>query len=656
MQVLTRGGISPQNKHKVFFASHEMDHAEYIKSLGDDVLRFVNAALYYDDTFGKELDINDVLEMQLIIVPITYRLLEEPNYARDVVLKIALENNIPVLPIEVEKEASMLFDKVIGKLQCLSKISNDGSELPYGEKLEIYLNNIFPTEQENEDIKEVFDLNVFISYRKKDRKVLNEIVKLILATSGCERIGFWYDEYLKAGEKYDDAIDNAIKNSDVVLLIGTENIYDGNNYVVTDEYPSAFEKYKKPMISIEMDNIDVDKFYTTFPEIKIKMSYTRRSEWKDILNQIIDTYGNRKSRSLYNNYLIALAYHSGTNVEKDVDKAIAILEDNVNKGHIISIDKLMELYSVANGVSLNIERVFELAYIRIKCYEEILKEEFIEENLYNYCSSLYDYSAFCRESGNIGLAITSLESIINICSKIQDIENLSSYKLVLFAFSDLALLFDAQGEYEKANEYRKVWNKLSNLAMDQDSKEYRRSRFVSMVQEGDSALKTGEFAKAKMLYDEACEYSKGVYENNPNVSTRSDYSSVLERYGDYYLEIQEFEKSVEYYDAAVQLACENRYEDNNLHTMRTIYWRFYCAGKAALAGNDIMTARTYFNKASNAFIKITKAMEGSPIEEQLKYAPEIRRVYELLYNINLQIGKVEDAKGVLFMIKQLSDI
>lgn len=161
MQVLTRGGISPQNKHKVFFASHEMDHAEYIKSLGDDVLRFVNAALYYDDTFGKELNINDVLEMQLIIVPIIYRLLEEPNYARDVVLKIALENNIPVLPIEVEKEASMLFDKVIGKLQCLSKISNDGSELPYGEKLEIYLNNIFPTEQENEDIKEVFDLNVF---------------------------------------------------------------------------------------------------------------------------------------------------------------------------------------------------------------------------------------------------------------------------------------------------------------------------------------------------------------------------------------------------------------------------------------------------------------------------------------------------------------
>ena len=62
-------------------------------------------------------------------------------------------------------------------------------------------------------VRAAFDAYIFLSYRKKDRRYANELMKLIHSHPQCRDIAIWYDEFLTPGENFRVNIEKILKTS-----------------------------------------------------------------------------------------------------------------------------------------------------------------------------------------------------------------------------------------------------------------------------------------------------------------------------------------------------------------------------------------------------------------------------------------------------------
>lgn len=144
--------------------------------------------------------------MQLVVIPITTKFLLKENQAYKLVYKIANESYILVLPIMQEKNIEVLFNEKCGDIQYLQEFVSDPNAIGYEEKLGKFLNSVLISDELAEKIRNAFDAYIFLSYRKKDRKYAQELMKLIHKNEFCRNIAIWYDEFLVPGENFNDAI------------------------------------------------------------------------------------------------------------------------------------------------------------------------------------------------------------------------------------------------------------------------------------------------------------------------------------------------------------------------------------------------------------------------------------------------------------------
>ena len=82
----TRGKTSAQGKPRVYFCCHPEDHDLYFEEICADILKTQNCAIWYKDTPTAPTDEavrEDLKQMQLVVIPITAKLLQTPNTAMD---------------------------------------------------------------------------------------------------------------------------------------------------------------------------------------------------------------------------------------------------------------------------------------------------------------------------------------------------------------------------------------------------------------------------------------------------------------------------------------------------------------------------------------------------------------------------------------------
>jgi hypothetical protein len=146
-------------------------------------------------------------------MPVTTKLLTTENAALDAEFRFAIERHIPVLPLMQEGGLDELFSQKCGDLQYLDKAKSarDLTEIPYEEKLKNYLESVLVSDEMAEKIRAAFDAYVFLSYRKKDRKYAQELMRLIHKNDFCRDIAIWYDEFLTPGENFNESIREALK-------------------------------------------------------------------------------------------------------------------------------------------------------------------------------------------------------------------------------------------------------------------------------------------------------------------------------------------------------------------------------------------------------------------------------------------------------------
>ena len=245
MKYITRGGSNPQGKAKVYFCAADADADAMLAPLSEEILACRNCAVWYHPV-GEALDEaahrEALAEMRLFLIPVTEKLLTEPSRARDLEIPFAVEHHIPVLPLMQEDGLLSLYPSVFGETQYLSALEDDETGISYEDKYARFIDAVLVGGELAQRVRSAFDSYIFLSYRKKDRKYADALMRLIHKNKALLGVAIWYDEFLVPGENFNDAITEAMDKCAAVALAVTPNLVCEENYVAGVEYPLSLEK------------------------------------------------------------------------------------------------------------------------------------------------------------------------------------------------------------------------------------------------------------------------------------------------------------------------------------------------------------------------------------------------------------------------------
>lgn len=376
LSCITRNNSNPKGKPKVYFTCHPKDFKRYLEILCEDIFEIHDCAIYYTEDMTVELsDKNSfvVLErMNLFVIPVTYCLLSEPNRTMDFDFRFAMEKHIPVLPIMMEFGIDELYNKPdkFGELQYINPYSRDPTEIGYKEKLKKYLKSILISEQLAQRVRKAFDAYVFLSYRKKDRKYANELMRMIHSDSELRDVAIWFDEFLTPGESFKENIDKMLNSSELFALLVTPSLLerpDGKpNFVMGEEYP-AMKASGKEILPVEMEQTDKHALLSSYEGIPdcvdIRDDVAFRERFLASIKRAAISENNNEP---IHNYLIGLAYLDGIDVEINREYARKLFEGAHESGVIEATKQLSEMYALGIGVEYNIYKAAEYELIVLK--------------------------------------------------------------------------------------------------------------------------------------------------------------------------------------------------------------------------------------------------------------------------------------------------
>ena len=447
----TRGGSIPDNKPRVYFTCHPDDFDKYFETLCNDILNALDCAVFYTDDMNKDLtDANAQIyleRMNLFVIPVTLDLLTRPNRAMEFDFRFAKEKHIPVLPLLIDTDIYSLYKKPenFGEMQYLKPFSKDETAIDYKDKLKKHLTTVIVSNELVKQIRETFDAYIFLSYRKKDHKFANELMKLIHKDPRFESIAIWFDEFLTPGEGFRDNIKRYLNDSIIFTLLVTPNLLehhaDGTpNFIMAEEYPSA-KKLNKPVIPAEMEETDIDLLKLYYSDIPDCSDIKDESGFYDRLKDSLPkTTINENRDDPLHNYLIGLAYLNGIDVEIDRDKGIRLITKAAEAGLPDAMRKLFLSYSFGENVETDYDKALLWS---IKLYELHVNE--LGEEHPDTLLALVEMGCAYLKAGDFGNAIDFLEKSYSLICKVHGEESPEA----LTALGDLAEAYGKNGDVIK---------------------------------------------------------------------------------------------------------------------------------------------------------------------------------------------------------------
>lgn len=442
--------INPQGKPRVYFACHEQDFKGYFQTICDDILKISNCAVYYYEE-EPEQDEDFFLNqgrMNLLVMPVTSRLLYLPNRAMDVEFSYAAAHHIPVLPLMQESGLEEKYKEKFGDLQFLNKYDPDPTALPYADKLKKYLEAVLVGDALAERIRAAFDAYIFLSYRKKDRKLAQELMKLIHKNPLCRSLAIWYDEFLTPGESFNDAIRDALEKSDLFMLAVTPNLVNEINYIMTTEYPMAREA-GKPILPARMEDTDREALAKLYPAIPEDID-PRAGE---ILLERLRFLAKQKNDSdPEHNFFVGLAYLTGIDVEVDHPYAVEMITSAAEAGLTEAMEKLAFMYETGEGVKRDYmtaiswrEKLVEQARQRWE------SEECTEDCWYAYLECLWGLGNAWKAIWNLSKAKQVFKQMCEVAEifKLFD-EGLKTSRYVMLSYHVLGCIAQEQSSIDEA--------------------------------------------------------------------------------------------------------------------------------------------------------------------------------------------------------------
>ena len=460
----TKGNGSPKGKPRVYFTSHPADFTGCFDKICEDIFKTHDCAVYYTEDMAEEIPSEDMqtdLESNnLLVVPVTARLLTEPNRAMGRDVFYAIQKHIPVLPVMMEPGLDNLYSQPdkFGKIQYLNPGSGDETEISYSEKLKNYLESVLISNETAGRIREAFDSYVFLSYRKKDRRYANALMKLIHSVPEYQDIAIWYDEFLTPGESFAENIRKAMDKSKLFLLAVTPNLLEEPegkpNFVMAVEYPEAV-KAGITVVPVMLEDTDPIQLREKYPGIGHCVNLYRDNDLREYFLPALNAVaGNQQQKNAEHYYLIGLAYLDGIDVEVNREQGIRLITAAAKHNHLEAMRKLYHIYSTGQGAALD--------YREAHRWAEMIAAKYMHEYGEAHEDTLLALTDLACSLANLGEDIKALElqEYILMLSKKSHTDRKIGH---LIFVSNLAGSYFRMGNYGKAKEYwSSIYKELSS--------------------------------------------------------------------------------------------------------------------------------------------------------------------------------------------------
>lgn len=596
---LTRESTSPQGKPAVYFTAHPADQGVYLKSIAQEILNDQNCALYYLDGEVNPKDRSeyefDLLHMQLLVVPVTSRLLTTANRAMDVDVPFALSHNIPVLPLVQEKNLEEQFGKKFGDLQFLDATSTDSTAIDFSDKLANYLDAVLVGDDLAREVRAAFDAYIFLSYRKKDRQQANELMRLIHQDPRCRSIAIWYDEFLTPGESFNDAIKNALENSDLFALAITPNIIKGDNYVLSTEYPLA-KKLDKSILPVEMVSTwrwNLTRKLKGLPDIidgnRPDLIATRTIE------AITSLPATGEDDDPQHRFFIGLAYLSGIDVEVDQEYGVKMISSSADDGCLEAIQKLVWMYNTGDGVARDYDKAIEWQEKLIAALKDELvtsDDPDIAATLFEAMRQLAQFNFDLRRFDKAEDAFNELLGCVKGMS-LDDDDPLRRY--VSTGYDGLGRIADALNDTSTAADYYEKGREVCEVLADSNDDIIAQSDLsVTFARIAGQAFRLGNYDTAEENYSAAIKIIEHIVEQDDSPWFRKHLYGVLEGLGNTSCARGNYELAAEYFERGYDVCKEVVAETEDAVANRDLGVFLERLGSVALAMGDATTAEDYF--------------------------------------------------------------
>ncbi len=384
-KVETKNKLDIDKKPRVYFTCHPDDFERYFKKVCDDIFKTHDCAIYYTEDMteiiAEDEKETDLGRNNLFVIPVTFRLLSTPNRAMDEDIPYALKEHIPVLPIMMEPGIDEFYSKPdkFGELQYLNPYSADLTEISYEEKLKKYLESVLISDELAKRVRAAFDAYIFLSYRKKDRKYANELMRLIHNNPECRDIAIWFDEFLTPGESFKENIEKILDDCKLFTLLVTpqllEKIIDKNgeeqdNYVLSTELPLARKKKQEKgtdIFAVEMEKTN------RVALVAIGIDSVINFEDASFQTQLLQTTSaitTVRNKTPEHNYLIGLAYLNGIDVEVDREYGLMLISSAAQAEFIPAMYTLQQIYEKGIAAKIDCQKSLKIAEnIVVHCME-----------------------------------------------------------------------------------------------------------------------------------------------------------------------------------------------------------------------------------------------------------------------------------------------
>lgn len=545
-KVETKNKVDVDKKPRVYFTCHPADFERYFKKVCDDIFKTHDCAIYYTEDM-TEVIADDVIQVDLgrnnlFVVPVTFKLLTTPNRAMDEDIPYALKEHIPILPIMMEPGIEEVYSKPdkFGELQYLNPYSTDLTEVSYEEKLKKYLESVLISDELAKRVRAAFDAYIFLSYRKKDRKYANELMRLIHSIPECRDIAIWFDEFLTPGESFKENIEKILDDCKLFTLLVTpqllEKVVDENgeeqdNYVISTELPLARKKKQEKgtdIFAVEMEDTDKDALLTINIEDYVKPSdETFRARLLESISRMAITTNNTPEH----NFLIGLAYLEGIDVEVNREFALDLITNSAKCAIPQAMEKLFRMYKDGVYVTLNYKIAIE--------WGKMLADYYIKafgENHPDTLKILSDLAITYHDGGYYSHAIELAEKVYFIRCDVLGEKNIDT----LASLSDLALFYSDSQNYKKSLELNEKAYALRCAIFGKDNL----NTLVSLANLATVYVYIRNFEKAIKLLDKAYTFCCALLgKEHPNtLIVLSNLAIAYGKKGDHdkELEIQEY--------------------------------------------------------------------------------------------------------------------
>ena len=378
----TKGNADPKGKPRVYFTCHPEDFDKYFDKICEDIFKTHDCAIFYTEDMSAVIEeqdkATDLESNNLFTIPVTFRLLSQPNRAMDADIPYAIGKHIPVLPFMMEPGIDSFYSGKFGELQYLNPHSTDLTEISYEEKLKKYLESVLISDEIAKRIRDAFDAYIFLSYRKKDRRYANELMRLIHSYPECRDIAIWFDEFLTPGESFKTNIKKALQNSKLFTLLVTPSLLeesDGTpNFVMGEEYPAARDLGIN-ILPAEMEKTDTATLVKKYPGIPNCVDPHEEAFKAHLLESVFRVATAANDDDPMHNFLIGLAYLEGIDVEIDRQRGLELITSAAEHNLPEAMEKLFTMYHDGTDVALSYSQAIKWAERLVEYYKKQQGEE-----------------------------------------------------------------------------------------------------------------------------------------------------------------------------------------------------------------------------------------------------------------------------------------